>query len=281
MAKELVIYCDESVQQGPHYSNFYGGLLIKSTHLAGVIHRLESCRDELGLTGEVKWTAVTPSVEDRYRTLLDALFDEITAGRAKVRVMFRHNRHRVDLTEDQRRDGYVILYYQFIKWAFGLEHAGAAAERTRVRLMLDRMPANTEQRARFRGYLVALSRSPDMRRAGVHFAEDAIAEIDSRDHIAAQCLDLVLGAVAYRLNDLHKARPEGAAARGKRTLSKERVYKHLHARIAALHPNFNIGITTGIPNGPTDRWHQPYRHWCFVPKDAHLTDEGIKKARDR
>jgi hypothetical protein len=31
--REYIIYCDESVSKGTHFSNFYGGALISSDHI--------------------------------------------------------------------------------------------------------------------------------------------------------------------------------------------------------------------------------------------------------
>ena len=39
---------------------------------------------------------------------------------------------------------------------------------------------------------------------------------------------------------------------------------------------FNIGITTGQPGGPSDRWDHIYRHWRFVPAAVEIRKEFIK-----
>ena len=44
MARELLIYCDESDQSGRKYSNFYGGLLVESMHLVEVERRITAVR---------------------------------------------------------------------------------------------------------------------------------------------------------------------------------------------------------------------------------------------
>lgn len=35
-SKEYIIYCDESIEKGKYYSDFYGGVLIGSTHLDAI-----------------------------------------------------------------------------------------------------------------------------------------------------------------------------------------------------------------------------------------------------
>lgn len=279
MSRELILYCDESVQKGVYYSNFYGGLLVPAEHLPGVRQRVETLRDGLGIRAEIKWGSITPSVSDRYCELMSALFEEVSAGRVKIRIMFTQNRDLPVLTPEQRATSYHRLYYQFIKHAFGLEFAGSAGRDTRVRVLLDRMPTTAEQTAAFRAYLAALSKQPGFRRAGIHIPSDHIAEIDSRRHILAQCLDVVLGSMAFRLNDRHKAKPEGASRRGRRTREKDRVYKHINALIRGLYPGFNVGVSTARPNGRTDHWAHPYRHWLFVPRESVRDDSRTKKRK--
>ena len=56
---EYIIYTDESDKRGKYYSNFYGGLLVRSPDLQPVIARLEQRKAELNLHREVKWQKVT------------------------------------------------------------------------------------------------------------------------------------------------------------------------------------------------------------------------------
>lgn len=283
MARELVIYCDESVSTGEYFSNFYGGLLVESHDLEPIKRELAGLKATLGITGEIKWERVNTSVADRYIEFMSTLFALVGAGRIKIRVMFTQNRHVAALTPEQRDTSYTRLYYLFIKHAFGLPFAGTTGEKTRLRLMLDQLPANREQVAQYRGYLSALTHQPDFRRARLEVPPDQIAEINSKEHILAQALDVVLGSMAFRLNDRHLAKPAGARIRSKRTREKERVYRHINACIRELYPRFNIGVSTGQPNGAIDRWNHAYRHWLFVPKGAEI-DSSLtkrKKPRDR
>ncbi len=41
----------------------------------------------------------------------------------------------------------------------------------------------------------------------------------------------------------HKEIPEGRHTRGKRTIAKELVYRHILARIKAIYSGFNIGVS--------------------------------------
>ena len=166
--------------------------------------------------------------------------------------------------------------YQFIKHAFGLVHSPIQPGGVRVRLYPDKMPDTDEQVEKFKPFIVALSRNSAFRRQGVSFDRDEVAEVRSHDHGILQCLDIVLGAIQFRLNDKHKAKPEGKSRRGKRTIAKEAVYKHISRRIREIYPNFNIGITTGMRNDLTVLWADPYRHWRFVPSNRVVRPKSKK-----
>lgn len=107
-----------------------------------------------------------------------------------------------------------------------------------------------------------------------------IAEVRSHDHVLMQCLDLVLGAMAFRLNDMHLEKLPATRRRGKRTIAKEKLYKHICGHIRALRPGFNIGESTGTDGDYCNRWHHPYRHWRFVGRgsefDATKSKRGVK-----
>jgi hypothetical protein len=275
--REYVLYCDESIRDGPYYSNFYGGALIAASHLENVRSKLQRAREDLNLHGEVKWQKVTSPYLEKYKRLMDCFFDEIAAGRVKVRIMFRQNARKArGLTPVQVAESYYRLYYQFIKHAFGFarvpKHSGPIA----LRVYFDQFPDTGEQVARFRGFILGLNKSKAFRSVQLSIRESDLTEVRSHDHVILQCLDIVLGAMAFRLNDLHKAIPKGKRRRGARTVAKERLYKHIHSRICAMKPRFNIGITTG--GSPADRWAQPYLHWAFLPKD-HEYDADLTKPR--
>jgi hypothetical protein len=278
MSIEYVIYTDESEKKGKFYSNFYGGVLVRSPDLRPVIDRLETCKTLHNLHREVKWQRVTANYLEKYIALINAFFDEVAAGRAKVRVMFTQNKFiptRLSLL--QRRAEYHLLYYQFIKHAFGLRFAGIAGQEIQVRLNMDQLPDNREQNTQFKAYLLGLNRNPNFRAAGIRFRAEQIAEVQSHDHVLLQCLDVVLGSMAFRLNDKHKEKPPGKCHRGKRTIAKETLYKHIRAQICQLWPNFNIGETTGMHGDWANLWMHPYRHWKFVPAEHELDPTKTKK----
>ena len=100
----------------------------------------------------------------------------------------------------------------------------------------------------------------------------AIAEIDSKDYVVLQCVDVVLGAMAFRLNDMHKIKPEGQRFRGKRTLAKDRLYRFILNEIRQIYAakgvnNYDPKFGKHYTNYPYDRWTDAYRHWLFKPSN--------------
>lgn len=121
--KEYIIFCDESDRRGVYFSNFYGGVRVGSRALPLVVEVLGKRKVDLGLTSEVKWEKTDLKIVDRYERMVEAFFDEIALGRLFVRIMFTQNaRVATGLTTEHYDESYFILYYQFLKHAFGLRH---------------------------------------------------------------------------------------------------------------------------------------------------------------
>lgn len=274
------IYADESVKEGAYFSSFYGAALVKGHDLAFVEDALNARKAGLNLLGEVKWSKISEAYCDKYLAMVNALFDLIADDRIKVRIMFRQNLHRpVGLRQEHDENRYALLYYQLLKHAFGLQYSRPPRTGATVQILLDQLPMTRERRAAFKAFLANLSRNPQFREAGIKIPLSEIGEVDSADHVILQGLDLVLGAMQFRLNDGHKAKPAGARTRGSRTRAKERVYKEILRRIREIYPRFNIGTSTA--GRGEDRWIQPYRHWLFVPKEHEIDsrEELRKKGR--
>ncbi len=273
---EYRIYCDESVKKGKYFSNFYGGVLVSSKDQRQVEAAIAKVCKEQYFNDEIKWNKVTANYLDKYKALMDVFFDLLEEGLVKIRIMFTQNANRpLNLNSRQLEDEYFILYYQFFKHAFGLAHSNPTDKVIYVRAYFDTLPDKLEKRQQFKEYIKGLQATREFRLAHIRFRKADITEIDSKDHRLLQCLDVVLGSMAFRLNDGHKAKPDGARLRGKRTIAKEKLYKHINQRIRRIYPGFNCGASTGIRN-ITERWQHPYSHWLFVPKEIERDDTQYK-----
>lgn len=279
MPKRYIIYCDESDDRGAYYGNFYGGALIEANQREVIESELQAKKDELHIfDGEMKWERITEPYAEKYIEFVNCVFDILARGDMKFRIMFTQNRHIPVLEEYQIGRDYFMLYYQFIKHAFGLQFAVPEGDVATATVLLDDVPRNADLFREFRLYLSSLSTFPKWSRAGVSIAYQDITDVDSKKHNILQALDVVLGGIQSRLNEKHTKPHPPAKRRGKRAKAKAKVYKAIQKRIFELYPNFNVGMSTATHDGLHMRFEHPYRHWLFVPSNARLDNNRTKKA---
>ena len=270
---EYIIYCDESLSKGEYFSHFYGGVLVKSRDFYEVNNALENRKVELNLFGEIKWTKVTAQYLDKYKMMMDVFFSFIGCRKLKMRIMFQDSRQTIH--EPERGLQYHLLYYQFIKHAFGLAyHRNNPKRDTILKLFFDEIPDTRAQNDEFKAHLQYLQELSLFHSARIKIKNENISEIDSHKHPLQQCMDIVLGAMAFHLNKLHLEIPSGATEPGKKTKAKEELFQHILHLIREVNsdPNFNIYENTQPETGRA-RWRVPYRHWKFVP--AEFRNKGI------
>lgn len=275
MDKEYILYCDESQAHGLYYSNFYGGVMVGSSKYMSAISFLEAEKAKLNLFGEVKWSKVTTRYLEKYILLIKAFFCLVKKGDIRVRIMFRQNAHvATNLTTEDHRNSYFKLYYQFIKHAFGLNFAILNHKPTKLRLNFDIFPENREAALKFKGFLLGLNQG--IAKSGFILKEEDITEVDSRDHILLQCLDIVLGSMQFTLND--KMLVDEGAAKANRTIAKELLYNVILEEIRQISglKDFNIEVSTFAVNN-FQSWIDSYRHWLFIPRKHVFKSEFAKK----
>ena len=261
---EYTLYCDESVSSDRKYGDFFGGCIVNSKDLQPIIKSLEQCKFDNNLNGEIKWTKVTEQYLDKYAQVIRLFFSFVALGKVKVRIMFRKMENQYPgLSKNEK---YFKLYYQFIKHAFGFRFI-QDVEPFNLRIYLDQMPAKKEDCLRFKSYLAGMPNIKDFENSALRISQDQIAEVRSHEHVLLQCVDIVMGAMQFRLNHHHKDKPEGQNFRGKKTKAKEKLYKIIHEEICKIHPNFNIANSTGKEWRKNPYWECPYRHWSFTPSE--------------
>lgn len=165
---QYIIYMDESSKNGPHYSNFYGGALVRSIDFEKINASLNSKKIELNLFGEVKWQKVTSNYLTKYIELMNLFFNYIEADLIKLRIMFTHNYHQpINLTSDQRNNEYLLLYYQFFKHAFGLAYSNPESIDISLRLYFDELPVNSANVIAFKKYISGLQNTKEFSTANL------------------------------------------------------------------------------------------------------------------
>lgn len=279
MASEYIIYCDESESKGRHYSNFYGGALVRSDDIDRIRAAIAAKKKELNFNGEVKWSKISTNYFRKYLELTDFFMDFVEKDEIKIRIMFTQNTVKArGLTAEHYKNQYAILYYYFIRHAFGLIYSPRLKGGAEIRVYPDQLPLTAAQVGTFKYYLVRLSERFEFRDRGLSFRRENIVEVISHDHDILQCLDIVLGAMNFYLNDKHKDKPEGSVRRSPKTRIKEKIYRRINTRIRGFYEHFNVGITTGTQGDRSNRWHHQYRHWNFRASDREVI-KGSKRSR--
>jgi hypothetical protein len=176
LPRRLVIYCDESDDKGKYFSHFYGGAAVDARKRERIENSLRDTYTSLRLQGEVKWTKIGPGHEERYISMMDAFFDFIKAREIKTRIMFLQNMYSSRDLEDYHIDNqYFILYYHFIKHAFGLQFCNPNRDRdTYIQLLFDEFPNQRDRCEEFKDYLVSLNNYPLFRHNRVQIVRDDI-----------------------------------------------------------------------------------------------------------
>ena len=116
-------------------------------------------KEELGLYQEVKWTKVTEQYLDKYLNLIDYFFDFVKKNKIKIRIMFRQNAQvPQNLTREHQEKEYFLLYYQFIKHAFGIDYCNQnESDQIILKLYFDKLPDTKRKNKEFKGYIYALN----------------------------------------------------------------------------------------------------------------------------
>lgn len=274
---EYILYCDESSSQGDKYTDFYGGCIVDGRYLSAIENKLNLKKKDLNLNNEIKWVKVTENYLNKYIEIIDLFFQFVEEGKIKIRIMFRKKEKYVNLF-NSAEDKYFKLYYQFIKHSFGLKYIPKSSP-ANVRIYVDQLPDRKDKCEKFKRFLYDMQRTNFFYNSGLRIKLEDIVEIDSKKHVIQQCVDIILGAMYFKLNGLNKIIPEGQRRRGKRTIAKEKLYKHIHDKITRLLPEFNIGISTGTRGFEKPHWESPYEHWLFnseqITKLDHEADKDI------
>ncbi len=265
------VWCDESIEKGKFFSDFYGGVIINKEDFEEINSELTNLFLSFSLGSELKWTKINDYQKFGYMGMMDLFFKYIKEGKLKIRIMFTETKHQAT-PQGKSDEKFLLLYYQFIKHAFGFQFMDNT-ETNHIEFFFDDIPDKEEKKRGFKQFIYDLQNLPEFQKAKVTIKIDEIAEVKSHKHILLQCLDVVLGAMATKLNKLHLIKPEGQHKRGKRTIAKEKVFKHILALIKTIQPNFRVATSTWHAGDTKNVWLMPYRHWLFTRKSKTQTKQ--------
>ena len=264
---EYILYCDESIQTGPIYSGFFGGCIISTKDWQHVTDTLNAKKTELNFYGEIKWQKVTCNYLNKYIELTNQFFSYVKDGTIKVRIVFQNNNDK-SITQNIKPDTkYFKQYYHFIKNAFGLKHL-KSVESVFLRIYLDALPYTVKKRVELKRLLFDLPNTNSFKKSPVVIRSGDVAEVDSHEHVILQCLDVILGSMHFRMNDLHLEVSDGSEVIGKRTRSKDKLCEIIISQINEIMPNFDIYETSEeyTDKVPDCYWNHAYRHWRYIPE---------------
>jgi hypothetical protein len=162
------IFCDESIKRGKYFSDFYGGLIIEKQQFESVKNAIQSKVNELGLEdSELKWSNVNTFRLNDYKEIMDTFFAFVNSDVIKVRIMFTDNRFiALNLEQQHNNNRYHLLYYQFIKHAFGLRHF-ISDYPVDLEFFFDDIPDNAVANSKFKDFIYGLQYLPDLSEANL------------------------------------------------------------------------------------------------------------------
>lgn len=124
-----------------------------------------------------------------------------------------------------------------------MKYSNPTKRSVKLKLFIDDIPLKGEDKRIFESFLYKLNTDDVFNKGNIILAKGDIREVDSKKHLPLQLMDLILGAICFRLNDKHKIKDPETNRRGKRTKLKEQLYKHINSRIRKIKPGFNIGVS--------------------------------------
>lgn len=269
------VYADEAWTQENEvlrFHRFYGGAMVRADKRQGIVADLAALRSELGLVGELKWRRVSPTNWERVAFMLDAFLEFVDARDITLRYMWldRLFYNAGALTEYHAEYGYYILYYFFLIYGFGLPYHDL--DEVRVEFFPDQLPKDEQKRAEFMTFLrhchtanVFKGRSP--------FRIIDVGDVDSRKHVLLQCVDVIIGAVGFRLNRFHE-RLQANRRRAPGTRAKLALYERIRDHLGAIDMAergglaFSVGVSTGTGLDYDARWRNKFRQWNFRQRGA-------------
>lgn len=256
------------------------GALVKIPDILLIENALNNKKQELNLNGEIKWTKVTSNYLEKYIDIINLFFSFIKSGKIKVRIMFAQNAYVPDgLTKEHTDNEYNILYYYFLKSAFGLKYSNTNPFKYKMNfsLYLDDLPCSEKQKYNLKHSLFRYNY--ELKQHNIEITE--IIEIDSKKHVIQQCMDIILGSINFKLNGFNDLKNIETGKRSKRTIAKDKLYKVINKNIRDIRKGFNVGVSTGIDGDVTNFWKHLYRHWNFISAYSHFDKSLTKKSNKK
>jgi hypothetical protein len=266
-----IAYADEAWTHDPEnrFWRFYGGALLRAAERERIERELNGLKATLGLEGEMKWTQVRPFNWERVAVVLDRFLDFVDERKIKLRYMWLDQAFQDPdaLSTYHIEYGYYILYYFFLVFGLGLPWHDDPDGLVSIEYFLDTLPDQPEKREAFRRFLL---RAHNFKRFDKQsrFRIVSVGDVDSKKHVILQCVDVIIGAVGFRLNHQHKAKKKNGR-RAEATKTKEQLYNRIRLRLGQIDMaergglSYAVGVNTGKSGDVANRWRHKFRQWDF------------------
>ena len=263
------VYADEAWTHDPElrFWRFYGGAMLRSSERDRIEAELLTLKTQRGLHGEIKWSLTTPARAERFGAIVERFLDYVDAGDVTLRYMWLDQlRQDPDaLTAWHREYGFYILYYYFVVFGFGLPWHDQR-DTVAVEFFPDALPNEPVKLREFQQFLHRCHIARRFRqRSSFRFIN--VTAVESEKHIILQCVDLIIGAVGYKLNKKYKAKT--GHRRSRSAVAKIELWERIRDRLGAIDMgergthSFAVGVNTGTGPEATNRWRHKFRQWDF------------------
>ena len=227
----------------------YGGIIIPSVNVPWFKQQLSRWRQTTGMSKELKWTKVSRQKYAEYASLIDLMFEMTRAGRAAFKSLVidtstpDYARYRTENPEL----GFYKGYYHFLHRDFG---PYARTDEHSLHVLLDQRPSKYKlevlQIILNRGLRKSFRRGVDVVKR--------LQEGDSKDSDLLQLTDVIMGAIGFHCNGLHR-RSDASAAKVKLAdyVAKKARLNNLHEETRRARQDFEIRFF----RAGRKRWFRP------------------------
>ena len=277
--KKYIIYADEAWTHDfpKRYHNFFGGFLAEDKIFTGLDSDIKAILKKHDFRWEIKWSKISLRNKILYEELVDLIFSKLEKEDLKYRQMFRDKRDHY-IGEESAIEGQFKLFYQFIKYSFGLDYLELNSN---VEIVIDEHSniSSKEKLKTFCESLPKLLKRPDLK--------ISIKFMNSRSSRCLQCCDLLMGAAGYHGNKMYNDRVEGQRRISKLQSVRKNICKKIYnyfRYIDGISRNtlvFHWFESTSMQGNLKNRLDYKIAIWKFVPnhsiKDERWENDFLSK----
>ncbi len=277
--KKYIIYADEAWTHDfpKRYHNFFGGFLAEETVFLLLEKEIRNILKSYNYRWEIKWSKISIRNKDLYHAILSCIFLFLESNPIVYRQMFRDKRD-VYLGDESSIEGQFKLFYQFIKYSFGLEFV---ENNSSIQIIIDEH-SSVSHKLKMQQFCKELPIY--LNRIDLTIE---IKFVNSRASRSLQCCDLLMGSAGYYGNKMYKDRQAGQSRISKIQKTRKELSKFVYdelRRIDAIFRGskaFNWFETTSTHGNKSNRFCYKIAIWKFVPnnsvKDKRWENDGLSK----